>query len=51
MDQSLFEQLGGKNTVEKAAHFLYVNILKDERIISFLKTLRLKNKNAKCLHF
>ena len=32
MDQSLYEQLGGKKTVEKAATFLYVNILRDDRI-------------------
>ena len=32
MDQSLFKKVGGKETVEKAAKLLYVNILRDDRL-------------------
>lgn len=35
MDQTLYDELGGKETLEKAAHYLYVNILNDDRIYSF----------------
>jgi len=35
MDPTLFEKVGGKETVEKAAKFLYVNVLRDERLKRF----------------
>ena len=31
MNATLFEKIGGKDTVEKATHYLYVNILRDDR--------------------
>jgi len=35
MDPTLFEKVGGKETVEKAAKFLYVNVLRDDRLKRF----------------
>ncbi len=32
MNPSLYEKIGGKETVVKAAKFLYVNVLRDERL-------------------
>lgn len=51
MDQSLYEQLGGKDTVEKAANFLYVNILKDERISSFFENVDIEKQKRKMSAF
>ncbi len=37
MKQSLFEKIGGKDTVGKAAKILYVNILRDDRLKRFFE--------------
>lgn len=37
MDPTLFEKVGGKETVEKAAKFLYVNVLSDDRLKRFFE--------------
>ena len=37
MDPTLFKKVGGKETVEKAAKFLYVNILRDDRLKRFFE--------------
>ena len=51
MDQSLYEQLGGKKTVEKAATFLYVNILRDDRIKDFFKDVDIEKQKRKMSAF
>ncbi len=35
MNPTLYEKIGGKETVEKAAKFLYVNVLRDDRLKRF----------------
>ena len=47
MDQTLYEKLGGKETIDKASHFLYVNILRDEKISPFFKDIDLKKQERK----
>jgi hemoglobin len=37
MNQTLFEKIGGKDTVEKAEKILYVNILRDDRLKRFFE--------------
>ncbi len=51
MDQTLYEQLGGKNTVEKAAAILYVNILRDERINQFFENVDIEKQKRKMSTF
>ncbi|MFK7815802.1 MAG: group 1 truncated hemoglobin [Gammaproteobacteria bacterium] len=51
MDHSLYEELGGKKTVEKASAILYVNILRDERISSFFKDIDIKKHQRKMSSF
>ncbi len=51
MDQSLFDQIGGKETVEKAAAILYVNILRDDRINSFFENIDIEKQKRKMSTF
>ena len=51
MDQTLFEQIGGKSTVDKASHFLYVNILRDERIKDFFENVDIEKQQRKMSAF
>ena len=51
MDQSLYEELGGKETVEKAAHFFYVHILEDDRINSFFTNIDVEAQQRKMTAF
>ncbi len=37
MNPSLYEKIGGKETVVKAAKFLYVNVLRDDRLKRFFE--------------
>jgi hemoglobin len=51
MNQTLYEKIGGKKTVEKAAHFLYVNILKDDRINRFFEDIDIEKQKRKMTTF
>ena len=51
MDQSLYEELGGKETVEKASHYLYVHILDDDRINSFFENIDVEKQKRKMSAF
>ncbi len=51
MDHSLYEELGGKRTVEKASAILYVNILRDERINSFFENIDIEKQKRKMSGF
>jgi len=51
MDQSLYEELGGKKTVEKASAILYVNILRDERINGFFENVDIEKQKRKMSAF
>ena len=44
MNKTLFEKIGGKNTVEKAAKILYVNILRDDRLKRFFDDTDMKKQ-------
>ena len=51
MDHSLYEELGGRKTVEKASAILYVNILRDERINSFFENIDIEKQKRKMSGF
>ena len=51
MDQSLYDQLGGKKTVDKAAAILYVNILRDDRINYFFENVDIEKQKRKMSTF
>lgn len=51
MDQSLFEELGGQVTVEKASHYLYVHILDDDRINGFFENIDIEKQKRKMSAF
>ena len=51
MNPSLFEKIGGKETVEKASHFLYVNILRDHRIKHFFENVDIEKQKRKMSAF
>lgn len=51
MDQTLFEEIGGKETVENASAILYVNILRDKRINSFFKNIDIEKQKRKMSSF
>ena len=51
MDQSLYDQLGGKQTVDKAAAILYVNILRDDRINHFFQNVDIEKQKRKMSTF
>ena len=47
MNASLFERIGGKETIDKASNFLYVNILRDERINKFFENVDIEKQKRK----
>ncbi len=47
MDETLYQEIGGKDTVKKASHYLYVNILRDERIKGFFENVDIKKQELK----
>ncbi|MGH1537956.1 MAG: group I truncated hemoglobin [Gammaproteobacteria bacterium] len=51
MDHSLYEDLGGEKTVEKASAILYVNILRDERINSYFENIDIEKQKRKMSSF
>lgn len=50
-EDSLYEQIGGKNAVELAAIKLYYHILEDDRINSFFKDIDIKKQSTKMTAF
>jgi hemoglobin len=51
MDQTLYEALGGRETVDKAAAILYVNILRDDRINDFFSNIDIEKQKRKMSTF
>ncbi len=51
MDQTLYEEIGGKEVVEKAANYLYVNIFRDERINQFFEDVDIDKQKRKMSAF
>ena len=51
MNRTIYEEIGGKETVEKAAHFLYVNILRDSRISPFFEHVDIEKQRQKMSAF
>ncbi len=51
MDQTLYDELGGKETVEKAAYYLYVHILNDDRIKDFFEKTDVESQQRKMTAF
>ena len=51
MNPTLFEKIGGQETVEKASHFLYVHILQDEHIKHFFKDIDIETQQRKMSAF
>ena len=47
MEDSLYEQLGGRNAVELASIKLYYHILEDDRINHFFKDVDIKKQSVK----
>ena len=51
MNPTLYEEIGGKKTVEKAAYFLYANILQDDRIKHFFEDVDIEKQKRKMTAF
>ncbi len=51
MNKTLYENIGGKDVVEKAAKFLYVNILRDDRIKGFFENIDIEKQERKMTAF
>ena len=51
MDNTLYEKIGGKETVEKASHFLYVNLLRDDRLAPFFENVDITKQQRKMCAF
>ena len=47
MNPSLYEKIGGKDTVDKATHYLYVNLLRDELLKPFFEDIDIKKQERK----
>lgn len=47
MNPTLFEKIGGQDTVDKATHFLYVNLLRDDRLRPFFEDIDIKKQERK----
>ena len=51
MNPTLFDEIGGKETVERASLFLYVNILRDNRIKHFFDKTSMEKQQRKMSAF
>ena len=51
MNPTLYEKIGGQETVEKASHFLYVSILLDDRIKPFFEHIDIEKQKRKMSAF
>ena len=47
MSQTLFERIGGKDTVAKATHYLYVNLQRDDRLKHFFEQINIEKQTRK----
>ena len=51
MNPTLYEKIGGKETVEKASHFLYVNMLRDDLLKPFFSNVDIDKQERKMCAF
>lgn len=51
MNPSLYERIGKKEMVKKASHYLYVNILRDEKLSPFFKDVDIEKQQRKMSAF
>ena len=51
MNPTLYEEIGGEVIVEKASHYLYVNILRDDRIKHFFENVDIETQKRKMSAF
>ena len=51
MTQTLYERIGGKDTITKATHYLYVNIFRDEQLKPFFKDINIERQTQKMQAF
>jgi len=47
MTQTLFDRIGGKETVAKATHYLYVNLFRDDRLKPFFDDIDIEKQTHK----
>ena len=47
MMQTLYERIGGKQTVTKATHYLYVTLFRDERLKPFFENVDIDKQTHK----
>ena len=51
MNPTLYEKIGGKEIVEKASHFLYVNMLRDDLLRPFFENVDIDKQERKMTAF
>lgn len=51
MNTSLYDRIGKKEMVEKASHYLYVNILRDDKLSPFFKDIDIEKQQRKMVGF
>ncbi len=51
MNKSLYDKIGGGDIVEKASHFLYVNLMRDDRLKPFFKDVDIAKQQRKMCDF
>ena len=51
MNPSLYERIGKKEMVDKASHYLYVNILRDSKLSPFFKDVDINKQQRKMSAF
>ncbi len=51
MNPTLYEKIGGKEMVEKATHYLYVNLLRDEKLQPFFADIEIARQARKMAAF
>lgn len=47
MNPTLYDKLGGKDMIEKTTHYLYVNILRNEKLSPFFSDIDIKSQQRK----
>ncbi len=45
--KTLYERIGGKETVAKATHYLYVNLFRDEKLKPFFENIDIEKQTHK----
>ncbi len=51
MTQTLFERIGGEDTVAKATHYLYVNLFRDDKLKPFFDNIDMQKQTYKMQAF